>query len=195
MIDDDDLLDPMLPPGTPGALSTSTGASTYTPKNASVSKQLTGLLKADSPMLTQARTNAKKAANRRGLLNSSIAAGAGEAAAYDVALPIASQEAQQIHQTNLTGTDIASKEKVAFANISAHDREKATSAAVAMENIYGEAFRTIAHNQELPADARNAYLQHLGFIRDSNMNLIEQLYGIDLDWGTPSNPASPTAPA
>lgn len=72
-------------------------------KDASVRNQITGLLSAGSPLLTQARTGAAQAANARGLLNSSIAAGAGEEAALRVALPIASQDASQIHAENLAG--------------------------------------------------------------------------------------------
>ena len=58
-----------------------------------VSGRLQGLLSKDSPYLARARTGAAQAANRRGLLNSSIASGAGEAAAIDAALPIATADA------------------------------------------------------------------------------------------------------
>lgn len=59
-----------------------------------VSGRLQGLLSSKSPYLDRARTRAKQYANRRGLLNSSIAAGAGEAAAIDAALPIATADAE-----------------------------------------------------------------------------------------------------
>ena len=62
-------------------------------KTDTVAGQMTGLLSSDSPYLNLARTGAKLEANRRGLLNSSMAAGAGEAAAISAALPIASQDA------------------------------------------------------------------------------------------------------
>jgi primosomal protein N' len=58
-----------------------------------VAGQMDTLLNAESPYLTRARTRAAQTANSRGLLNSSIAAGAGEAAAIDASLPIASQDA------------------------------------------------------------------------------------------------------
>ena len=58
-----------------------------------VSGRLKGLLSEDSPYIDRARTSARQAANRRGLMNSSIAAGAGEAAAIDAALPIAQADA------------------------------------------------------------------------------------------------------
>ena len=58
-----------------------------------VSGRLNTLLDAESPYIQRARTRAKQMANRRGLLSSSIAAGAGEAAAIDAALPIAEADA------------------------------------------------------------------------------------------------------
>lgn len=70
------------------------GPTTYTPSEKSlVSNQLSTLLNSDSPYLTAARTRAAQLANGRGLLNSSMAAGAGEAAAVESALPIAQQDA------------------------------------------------------------------------------------------------------
>lgn len=59
-----------------------------------VQGQMSGLMAADSPYMQQARTRAAQAMNGRGLLNSSMAIGAGESAAYDAALPIANADAQ-----------------------------------------------------------------------------------------------------
>lgn len=59
-----------------------------------VSGQLDALLKKDSPLMSRARAGAMQTANSRGLVNSSMAAGAGEAAAIDAALPIANADAQ-----------------------------------------------------------------------------------------------------
>ncbi len=59
----------------------------------SVEKRVGGIIKADSPLMTLARTGAKQTAQRRGLLNTSIAAGAGEEAVLRTATPIASQDA------------------------------------------------------------------------------------------------------
>lgn len=59
-----------------------------------VSGQLDALLAKDSSYVTRARAGASQTANSRGLLNSSMAAGAGEGAAIDAALPIANADAQ-----------------------------------------------------------------------------------------------------
>lgn len=61
--------------------------------NQTVASQLEQILATDSPLLQQARMRAMQTANQRGLLNSSMAASAGESALYDAALPIAQQDA------------------------------------------------------------------------------------------------------
>lgn len=74
--------------------------STYNPtltgvgKDETVSGQLDKILGSGSPLLERARAGATATANSRGLINSSMAAGAGEAAVIDAALPIAAQDAQ-----------------------------------------------------------------------------------------------------
>lgn len=70
------------------------GATTYTPDEKALSQnQLSTMLNSDSPYLTAARTRAAQLANGRGLLNSSMAAGAGEMAAIEAAAPFALQDA------------------------------------------------------------------------------------------------------
>lgn len=66
----------------------------FDPQKATVQGQLGGILKKDSPLMDRARTSAQQWANQRGLLNSSMAAQAGEAAQIDAATPIAQQDAQ-----------------------------------------------------------------------------------------------------
>ena len=83
-------------------------ASTYDPTlreiNAdtdTVQGQITGLLDSDSQYMTRARARGTNVANSRGLLNSSLAAGASEASAIDAALPIAQQDAGSYLQQGL----------------------------------------------------------------------------------------------
>lgn len=59
-----------------------------------VAGQMEGLLSKESPLVTMSRTKAKEDANKRGMLNTTMAVQAGEAAAYQSALPIAQQDAQ-----------------------------------------------------------------------------------------------------
>ena len=59
-----------------------------------VAGQMKGLLETESPYTTMARTKASEAAQSKGLLNSSMAVQAGEAAAIESVLPIAQQDAE-----------------------------------------------------------------------------------------------------
>jgi len=62
--------------------------------NSTVQGQITGLLDQNNPYMQRATTEGLQFANKRGLLNSSMAAGATQAARIDAALPIAQQDAQ-----------------------------------------------------------------------------------------------------
>lgn len=70
--------------------------------DATVRGQLEGLLSEGSKYLDIARQGAAEQANKRGFLNSTMAAGAGERAAIQSALPIASQDASTYHNQSLT---------------------------------------------------------------------------------------------
>lgn len=63
------------------------------PAKETVAGQLNSILSSGSPYLESARAGARETANSRGLLNSSMAAGAGESEAIKAALPIASADA------------------------------------------------------------------------------------------------------
>lgn len=75
-------------------------AGKWIPEDDSVVTRLNGLLSSDSPYIQTARAAGTRTAHRRGLLNSSIAAGAAESAAIAAGAPLASQDAQQTFQRN-----------------------------------------------------------------------------------------------
>lgn len=62
--------------------------------DATVAGQVNKLVTQGSPLIDQAQTAAKQQANKRGMLNSTMAITAGQDAAYRAALPIAQQDAQ-----------------------------------------------------------------------------------------------------
>lgn len=66
----------------------------------SMAEKVTALTSKDSPLNQAARTEGLKMANRRGLLNSSMAVGAAQDSVIKNALPIASQDAAQDFQRN-----------------------------------------------------------------------------------------------
>lgn len=75
-------------------------AGKWIPEDDSVISRLNGLLSSDSSYIQTARAAGQRTAQKRGLLNSSIAAGAAESAAIAAGAPLASQDAQQIAQKN-----------------------------------------------------------------------------------------------
>jgi hypothetical protein len=66
-----------------------------------VESRLGNLLSRDNPYIQNARQRGIQGASRRGLLNSSIAAGGAERAAIEAGLPIASADAQTFLQTRM----------------------------------------------------------------------------------------------
>lgn len=74
-------------------------------EQSTVESRLTGLLSQNSDYMRSARTTGTQMANRRGMLNTSMAAGASQAEAIKAALPIAQQDAgtfAAMEQANLT---------------------------------------------------------------------------------------------
>jgi len=92
--------------------------------NELTSANLQKLLQSNSPYLQQARDKAMLTANSRGLVNSTLAAGAGESAAIDAALPIASADAG-------TYTTAARDNQSATNNFNLADRQAANQSALA----------------------------------------------------------------
>lgn len=67
-----------------------------------VSKIAAEMMNNDSPLMRRAETQGMQYANKRGMLNSSMAAGASTTAALDQIVPMASQESSQRHARRLS---------------------------------------------------------------------------------------------
>lgn len=76
-----------------GGASNSTATNWNVDAPQTVAGQVTGLIDANSPLMQQAATKAKQSMNSTGLLNSSMAVGAGQNAVIGAALPIAQADA------------------------------------------------------------------------------------------------------
>ena len=74
-----------------------------------IEDRLTKLLGSDSPLIARARQKAAENATARGLQNSSMAVQAGEAAAIDAALPIATGDATTYARQDLTNQDASNQ--------------------------------------------------------------------------------------
>jgi hypothetical protein len=75
-----------------------------------VQGQVDSILSKDSPLMQRARTMATQQMSQRGLVNSSMAAGAGVAAMTDRALPMAQQDAQTYNQRALINQDAVNQQ-------------------------------------------------------------------------------------
>jgi hypothetical protein len=67
-------------------------------------------------------------------------------------------------------------------NVSASERNSASSLAASFEQSYAQMIATIMNNPDIPSADRQRYMDHAGRVRDSNLALVEQMYGIDLQW-------------
>ncbi len=80
---------------------------------------------------------------------------------------------------------IDAQERIANLNIAANERNQASQLAASFENSYSNLVAAIMNNPELPASARQTALNHAARMRDSNLALVEQMYGIELEWRNP----------
>ncbi len=131
-------------------------------EDASVAKKINELTSVDSPMMEGAKTAGLETAARRGLGNSTMAVEASQKAVIDRAQPIASQDAGQIHQRNMSrqgfgqddvlqGKRIVSQEKIA-----AEERATRTAIAQMQENAAMERLK-----------AQGVQQKELQFMQDS----------------------------
>lgn len=77
--------------------------------NQLVEKRAANLIKEDSPLMQLARSRAEQQANGRGLLNSSIAVGAGQTAVLDKAIDIGGRDASTFAQSAQFNADSSNK--------------------------------------------------------------------------------------
>ena len=124
------------------------------PSKGTVEGRLDGILKTDSPLMKKAQGLAVKKAARRGLQNSSIAAGAGTAAMIDSALPIAQQDAETYNQYTLKDQD--------FHN---------TRGLMAIENNYDKGMQKL----EMAGSLQGYQAQHVSRIQESAENTIADI--------------------
>lgn len=87
-------------------------ALSYDPKKAQINPatdtvegRIGNIVSSGSPLMKQAETRALQGMNARGLINSSMAVGAGQSALYDAALPIAQQDASMFHEQRIRNQD------------------------------------------------------------------------------------------
>ena len=149
--------------------------------DAMVEDRLSGLLGSNSDYLKRAQSKAATYANRRGLLNSSIASGAGTAAAIDAALPIAQQDANTHAQSQLSKQNfvqsqaLSDQEAVNTSRLSAQDAtQRSGELDQGFENT--SALNNQQAQQQANLSAQDA-TQQAGLQR--NQALMEQMLNLD----------------
>lgn len=200
-----------------GGLMTATQAQPVAPQPAmkptSVNEALGEITSRDSPLMQKAQTEGMKLANRRGLLNSSIAAGQATDAALNYAVPLAQQQAAIRSTESLAGQDRALQERLqqkdinyqtseraldrnlqqtlAQWNLDSSDRNAAAQFLYNMETLYNSTVNNIQANTNLSAKDRETQLTSAKNLRDRQLDFVQQMYDVALDWGQP-RPTTPT---
>lgn len=131
----------------------------------SVQGQLGSMLQSDSPLMKRAETKGKQFANSRGLLNSSMAAGAAQGAMIDAAMPAAQQDAgYQQDLGRLGATSAANAWGVMANNIT-------DIVAQGMEGI-----ANINANPDITAADKTKMINQIKAMRDSDITFQKGLY-------------------
>jgi len=162
------------------------GAEGYKPDDSAlVSNQLSKLLQQDNPYMQRAVARANEYSNSRCLLNSSIAAGAGTAAAIDSALPIAQQDAQ----TNFTSQRDSWGARNEFARDANQFRRQgalqvAQAGFGARENELDRGFRTDMMSREQAFTTQRDATQFTNRLREIEALTTADLQRLDAQQGT-----------
>lgn len=166
----------------PATTTTPTG---YTPEgftvapNQTVQGQIENIIAKDSPLMQQAQTRAAQAANARGLLNSSIAVGAGQDAVINAALPIAQQDATAFNQA-MTNTQNAKNAALNFNASQTNAINQANTEAI--NKSFADAFTANASYANIQLNNANAITvanidantkQALGLLDAQNKQLLQ----------------------
>lgn len=186
-VDGTGLINPSGPAGT--ATTTNAQATGFQGVQTEVNKptdtvqgQLAGIIDANSPLMQQAQRRAQEQMNTRGLLNSSLAVGAGQEAVMDRAMPIAQQDASTFTNTRLANQNssnaglqftAAAQNQASQTNATLNTDTSQKNAAAANNlqmTTMDQAFKAAVTN----ADAQNKVLmQQLGDVTKTNLANIE----------------------
>ena len=163
-----------------------------------VAGQMRGLLAENSPYLQVARTGALQTAASRGLLNSSMAAGAGEEAAIKQALPIAQQDAQtyadigkqnaKAYSDSILNTQVAQLEhqkSLANAKITGalttqeaqkqFETQRISEAAQLQRQEIENAMKAVLHDDQLESAERQQLSQVIGSMGNEALGAVERI--------------------
>ena len=143
-----------------------TGAQAWQPTtDMTVAGQVKNIVDQNSPLMQQAETKAKQEMAPRGLMNSSLAVGAGQQAVLNAALPIAQQDAQ----THVTA---------------ARENTAAQNAAQTQQNTFQQQTALSSLDNSMKAALTNADTQTKSYLVALDGQIKTQLANIDADYKT-----------
>jgi hypothetical protein len=156
----------------------------WEPEDDGVETRVAKIAGADSMLMRQATGLGVAQANRRGLINSSIAGGAARAASLSSALPIASQEASQIASKNMQRMQTDTTMAQTHLELAQRERNDAAARAQGAFDGYGSTMSNIAANPKLKANVRADMQRSARDVLDAQMAMFRNLYpGAQLNWG------------
>lgn len=107
-------------------------------------------------------------------------------AAADRALQSTLQEREINYQNMNRSLDRDIQTRLANWNLDSSERMSAMSSVYNFENLYQSTIANINANTYLDATQRTDQLSSAKSLRDRQLNLVEQLYNVQLDWGQPT---------
>ncbi|WP_226018406.1 hypothetical protein [Novosphingobium sp. FKTRR1] len=122
-------------------------------------------------------------ANRRGLINSSIATSGAIGAGIGTAATIASQDAQQAHQMNLATMEDTRQRDLSKNTIASTDRNAYASTMAQLGSNYSQGISNTLQNDKIPSQTRNAAQNDISALLHSQQQQLGAIYGVGLNWG------------
>ena len=159
--------------------------------NELVSNQLNNLMNQEGAYLSNARRRGLEQANRRGMLNSSIAAGSAERAGIEAAMPIASADAaaygtaqtqnmEALNQNLMQQRDIMNQQEMARWNSVTAGQSAGMQAAIAREQM---ALDSQMQRERLAYEGEQAGLGRYHQLGMSNTEYGQQLGAMGMQYG------------
>ena len=152
------------------------------PEAKSTAQLLNDYTSQDSQLMRLSATQGLQAANRRGLLNSSMAVGAAQDSMVKNAVPIASQDAQLQADARQKALDRAASLTTKDMELKESARTAASNMLVNMEQIYANQFNSIMANDKLSKGTREEMIASARRLRSQQRDFVQQMYDIDLTY-------------
>lgn len=166
------------------------------PEKQTVAGQMNQLLDSDSSYIQQARQSGAEQAASRGLLNSSISAGASQKAAIDAAMPIAQQDAKAYNDFALTTHAADEAIRQGSYNVTANTQGAYLSAVDNITNNAQTSINLIEVAEDITQAEKDKMIANTISRRDADLTWTKNLYSNmptwDMSWiNLETMPAAP----